>query len=67
MYRKWLIVRVVGRKECNDKWDGVIGWISVVKQHLQSLFNVIELSILCAFVCKVECFDAQIRETLLYK
>jgi hypothetical protein len=44
-----------------------IGHICIVSYHLQSLLGVIELTILCAFVCKVGYFDAQIRETLLYK
>ena len=43
----------------------MIGHTNVVSDHLQSLLGVIELAILCAFVCRVRCFDAQIRETLL--
>jgi hypothetical protein len=33
----------------------------------RSLSSAIELIVLCAFVCGVGYFDAQIRETLLYK
>ena len=45
----------------------MIGRIGVVSHHLRSLMGVIELTVLCAFVCKVRYFNAQIRETLLYK
>ena len=45
----------------------MVGRISVVSHHSQSLLGVIELTILCAFVCRVGYFDAQIRETLQYK
>ena len=45
----------------------MIGWTCVVSHHLRSLLGAIELTVLCAFVCKVEYFDVQIRETLLYK
>ena len=45
----------------------MIGWTSVVSHYLQSLLGVIKLIIFCAFVCNVESFDAQIKETLLYK
>ena len=45
----------------------MIGQIGVVSHHLRSLLGAIELTILCAFVCRVGYFDAQIRETLLYK
>ena len=30
-------------------------------------FGCIELTVLCTLLCRVRCFDAQIRETLLYK
>jgi hypothetical protein len=39
----------------------------VVAYHLQSLLGAIELIILYAFICIVGYFDAQIRETPLYK
>ena len=47
--------------------DAMIGKIDYVSHHLESLSGVIELTVLCAFVFKVGYFDAQIRETLLYK
>jgi hypothetical protein len=47
--------------------DAMIGWIGVVLHHLQSLLSVVEQTILCAFVCKVGHFDAQIRERILYE
>ena len=56
---KWLIVKSLAQKGCNDKWD------AIVSHHLQSLLGVIELTVLCAFVCKVGYIDAQIEETLL--
>ena len=45
----------------------MIGGIGVVSHHLQPLLGAMELIILCAFISKVYYFDAQIRETLLYK
>ena len=45
----------------------MIGWIGVVSHHLRLLLGAIELIVLCAFVCRVEYFDAQIKETLLNK
>ena len=45
----------------------MIGPIGVVSQHLRSFLGAIELTVLCAFVSQVNYFDAQIRETLLYK
>jgi hypothetical protein len=45
----------------------VIEWIIVVSHHLRSLLGAMELIILCEFINKVGYFDAQIRETLLYK
>ena len=60
----WLIVKVVAQNKCNDRWGVTIGCcINVVSQHLQSVLGVIKLTILCVFVCIVEYFDAQIRET----
>ena len=41
-----------------------LGRMVVVSHHLQSFLGAIELTVLWAFVCKVGCFDAQIRETL---
>ena len=57
----------VDLKGCNDKWNVMIDWIGVVSHHLQSYFGVIELIVLCAFVCGVGYFHVQIRETLQYK
>jgi hypothetical protein len=45
----------------------MIGRRGLVSQQLGSLLGAIELIMLCASVCKVEYFDAQIRENLLYK
>ena len=44
----------------------VIGRIGLVSRHLGSLLGSIGLTVLCAFVCEVGHFDAQIRETLVY-
>ena len=62
----WLIVQVVAQKGCIDRRYAMIGWIGLVSHHLQTFVGASELTFLCAFVCKVEYFDAQIRETLLY-
>jgi hypothetical protein len=67
VYSKWLIVKLVAPKGHNDRPDEVILWIGLISHHLGSFLGVIELIILCAFVCRVRYFDAQIRETLLYK
>jgi hypothetical protein len=48
-----------------DAMLGGIGRIGVVLHHLWSLLGATKLTILCAFICKVEYVDAQIRETLL--
>ena len=45
----------------------VIGQIGHVPHHLGSLLGGNKLTILCAFVCKVGSFDAQIRKIALYK
>ena len=45
----------------------MIGQIGLVSHHLQSLLGAVELTVLCAFVCRVRYLDAQIRSTLLYK
>ena len=50
-------------KVCPEK-DEVIDLIS---HHLGSILGAIKLILLCAFVCIVGYFDAQIRETLLDK
>ena len=47
--------------------DTLIGQIGLVSQHLESILGAIELTISRAFINKVGYFDAQIRETLLYK
>ena len=45
----------------------MVGQIGVVSHHLQSLLGVIELTVLCIFVCRAGYFDAMIKETLVYK
>jgi hypothetical protein len=50
-----------GLKGCND-WQDRCCFTPIA-----ITFGAIELTVLCAFVCKVGYFDAQIRETLLYK
>ena len=50
---KWLIIKVGPLKGCNDKWVVVIGWSGYVSHNMQSLLGAIDLTILCAFVCKV--------------
>ena len=64
---KWLFVKVVAQKGCSDRPGAMIGRIGHVSHHLGSLLDTIELTVLCAFLCKVRYFDAQIRETLMYK
>jgi hypothetical protein len=44
----------------------MIGRIGVVSHHLRSLVDAIELNVLCAFVCVVECFDAHIIDIMVY-
>jgi hypothetical protein len=44
----------------------VIGWIGPASHHLGLLLGASKLIILCAFICKVGYYDAQIRETILY-
>ena len=46
-------------KRISDRWDTLMGWKGVVSHHLQSLLGGIELTVLCAFICKVGYFDAQ--------
>ena len=60
---KWLILKMVSCKGCNDKSDAMIGKIGYVSHHLGSLADAIELTILCAFVFKIGYFDAQIRDS----
>ena len=64
---KWLVVKVLVRKGCTNRWDVVIERIGVVSHHLRSLLGAIGLIVLCAFVCRVEYFDARIRESILYE
>ena len=52
---------MVTLKGCNDRLD------KSISHHLGSNMSAIELNILCTFVWRVGCFDAQNRETLLYK
>lgn len=66
MDSKWLILKVLVRNKCNDRSDAVIGWIGHVSVHLGSLLSPNELTILCALVCRVGHFDAQIKEIVLY-
>ena len=64
---EWLFVKVLVRKGCSDKPDVLIGWRGHVLYYLRSFLGVMELIVLCAFVCKVGYFDAHTRETILYK
>lgn len=57
----------MAQTRCINIWDIVIAWRGVVSQHLRSLLSVIGLIVLCAFLCRVEYFDVQIQETLMYK
>ena len=41
----------VGSEGCIDRWDAMIGPIGIVSHYLRSLLGVIELRVLCAFVC----------------
>ena len=54
---------MVAQKERIARWDAMIGRIGVVSHHLQSLLGAIKLTILRVFVCRVEYFDIQIRDT----
>ena len=56
-----------GPKKSNDKPITTIGRISPNSYQLGLLLGVMEFTILCAFVCKVGYFDAQIRLTPRYK
>ena len=49
------------------KPDATSGHVGHISRHLGSLLGVIELTVLCAFGCRVGYSNAQIRETLLYK
>ena len=52
--QEWYIVKMPVQKGCNDRPDGVTGWIGHVShQYLGSLLGVIELINLCAFENKV--------------
>ena len=64
---KWLTIKLVAPKGCSYRLDAVIGRTGLASHHLESLLGVIDLIVLCAFMCKVKYYDAQIRETLLYK
>ena len=44
----------------------MIDWIGLISYHYGLLLGAIELIVLCAFICIVGYFDAQLRETLLY-
>ena len=64
---KQLIIKVVAPNGCIDRPYALMGQIGLVSHHSGSLWGVIELHVLCAFVCRVGYFDAQIKETLSYK
>lgn len=49
---------MVSCKSGGSKKDAIIGWIGHVSYHLGSLVSIIELTVLCALVCKVGYFDA---------
>ena len=53
---------MVAQKRCTAKWDAMIGRVSVVSHHLQSLLGAIKLTVLRVFVCRVEHFEVYIRE-----
>ena len=57
----------LAQKGRTARWGAMIVQIGVVSHHLPSLLSAIKLTVLCVFVCGVEYFDFQIRETLLYK
>ena len=67
MNPKCLIVKVLAQRAFSDRSDVLIGQICLVSHHLESLLGAIELTILCAFICIVGYFDAQLRETVVYK
>jgi hypothetical protein len=52
---------------CNDRLDVMIGWIGHVSYDLGFFLSDIELIVLCAFICRVGYFDAQISETSTIK
>lgn len=54
------------QKGCNHTWDTMIGQIGVFPPLAITLCTI-ELAILCAFICTIGYFDAQISETLLRK
>ena len=45
---------------CNDRLDAVIGRIGLDPHDLGSFLSGIELIVLCAYICRVGYFDAQI-------
>jgi hypothetical protein len=47
------------RKGCSDRQDAMVGRIGPVSHHLGSLLGAIELTVSCAFVCRVGYLDAQ--------
>ena len=56
---------MVARNGCSERQDDALyGCIGHVSHHLGPLLGVVELIVLCAFVCKVRYVDAQIREAL---
>ena len=57
----------MAQKGCSGVLDVVTGRIGYVSCHLGSLLSAIEFTVLCVFVCKVGYFDAQIKDTLLFK
>ena len=61
IYKKWWFKKdvVIGGMH--------VGQIRVVSHHLQSLLGASKLTVLHAFICRVGCFDARIKETLMYR
>ena len=65
-----MIVTVVACKGCSDRVDATIGWMSDGSNR--SSFTPLAITLryhymLCAFVCKIKYYDAQIKDSLLYK
>ena len=54
---KWLLVKVMGQKEFNDRWDVVIGLIDDVSYHLQLLLGAIKF-IVRVHTCTLRYFTA---------
>jgi hypothetical protein len=59
--------KIANHKSNVPKKEAVIDWIGLVSHRLGSVLGAIELPVLCAFVCIVGYFDAQIRRTNLIR